>query len=52
MHVVALADYKRQNIMQAVFRATYSVKQVHTTLHYIRNFKDHYGEAVKNNVWI
>jgi len=28
-HVVALVDYRRQNIMQAVFRATYFVKQVH-----------------------
>jgi len=27
-HVVALLDYKRQNIMQTVFRATYFVKQV------------------------
>jgi len=30
-HVVALVDYRRQNIMQAVFRATYFVKQVHTS---------------------
>ena len=30
-HVVALVDYKRQNIMQTVFRATYFVKQVHTS---------------------
>jgi len=30
-HVVALVDYKWQNIMQTVFRATYFVKQVHTS---------------------
>jgi len=27
-HIIALADYRRQNVMQAMFRASYFLKQV------------------------
>jgi len=31
-HVIALAEYKRESVMQTMFRATYFMKQVTQTL--------------------